>query len=187
MDPVATFKAMMGPLGRRVRLMISRAILTAVNDAGGLQVVQVKLLADEVRDSVERFQDYAFTSHPLPGAEGIVACVSGNRDHGVVIVMDDRRYRLHLQPGEAAMYDDLGHKVHFTRDGIVIDGAGQPITITNATKVRMETPLLEVTGEIEDRCDTDGRTMSGMRGIYNGHTHPENDSGGPTSAPNQAM
>ncbi len=179
---------LMQPIQRRVRLMISRALLTLVNDGAGIQVVQVKLLAGEVRDSVERMQNYGFTSVPHGGAEGVMACVSGDRDHGIVIVMDDRRHRpTGLEKGESAQYDDLGQMVHLTRNGIVITGAGLPVTITDTPKVRMETPLLEVTGEIKDRCDTDGRTMSGMRDIYNGHTHPENDSGGPTDAPNQGM
>lgn len=185
MDPVKTFNALIGPMRRRVRLMISRALLSAVNDAVGLQVVQVKLLADEVRDSVERFQNYGFTSHPKPGAEGILACVSGNRDHGVVIVMDDRRFRLHLEEGEAALYDDLGHKVHLTRAGIVVDGGGHQIIFTNAPSARFEMDI-EATGEIKDRCDTDGRTMSEMRAIYSGHNHP-GDSGGTTGSPNQGM
>jgi phage baseplate assembly protein V len=167
--------------------MVSRAILSAVNDAGGIQVVQVKLLADEVRDAVERFQNYGMTSFPLPGAEGIMVCVSGNRDHGIVISMDDRRYRpKNMQPGESAQYDDLGQMVHLTRDGIVITGAGLPVTITDTPKVRMETALLEVTGEIKDKCDSTGRTMSGMRTIYNGHTHND-PQGGAVAAPNQGM
>ena len=74
--------------------MISRAVLSAISDGAGIQLVQVKLLEGEVRDGVERFQNYGFTSVPLPGAEGIMACVSGNRDHGVIVAMDDRRYRI---------------------------------------------------------------------------------------------
>ena len=50
----------------------------------------------------------------------------------------------------------------------------------------MVTPLLECTGEIKDRCNSDGRTMEDMRNIYDGHTHP-GDSGGTTGAPNQVM
>lgn len=179
--------SLLAPVRRRVRLMVSRAILSAVNDAGGIQVVQVKLLANEVRDAVERFQNYGHTSFPLPGAEGIMVCVSGNRDHGIVISMDDRRYRpKNMQPGESAQYDDLGQKVHLTRDGIVIKGAGLPVTITDTPKVRMETALLEVTGEIKDMCDSTGKTMSGMRTIYNGHTHND-PQGGAVAAPNQGM
>lgn len=183
-----TIDALTAPLRRRVRLMVSRAILTALNDGPGIQILQVKLLANEVRDSVERFQNYGHTSYPLSGSEGIMVCVSGNRDHGVVIALDDRRYRpKNMQPGESAHYDDLGQKIHLTRTGIVITGAGLPVTITDTPKVRMDTPLLEVTGEIKDKCDSDGRTMSNMRSIYNGHTHPENDSGGPTGNPIQGM
>jgi len=110
------------PLRRRVRLMISRAVLSAISDGAGIQMVQVKLLDGEVRDGVERFQNYGQTSVPHAGAEGVMACVSGNRDHGIVIVMDDRRYRLKgLESGEVAMYDDLGQVVHLKRSGILVE------------------------------------------------------------------
>ena len=122
MDIVAIFDKLSAPLRRRVRLMVSRAVLAApVNDAGGIQVVQVKLLEGEVRDGVERMQNYGFTGVPLAGAEGVMVCVGGDRDHGIVIAMDDRRYRIKgMQPGEVALYDDLGQKVHLTRTGVVI-------------------------------------------------------------------
>lgn len=182
------FMKLLSPLSRRLRLMASRAVLSLIADAPGIQLVQVKLLDGEVRNGIERFQQYGCTSVPHPGAEGICLSLGADRDHGVVIVMDDRRYRLKgLENGEVALYDDLGQKVHLTRNGIVIDGAGLPITITDTPKVRMETPLLEVTGDIHDRCDTIGRTMQGMRDIYNIHVHPENDGGGPTDDPNEQM
>lgn len=61
-------------------------------------------------------------------------------------------------------------------------------TVQAATKVRLETPLLEVTGDIKDKCDSSGKTMSGMRTTYNSHNHNENNTvGGPTNLPNQAM
>lgn len=113
---------LLNPIRRRVRLMISRAVLSAISDGHGIQLVQVKLLEGEVRDGVERFQNYGLTSVPHPGAEGIMACVSGNRDHGVVIAMDDRRFRLQgLASGEVALYDDLGQVIHLKRTGILIE------------------------------------------------------------------
>ena len=66
----------------RVQLMIGRAILSAISDAGKIQTAQAQLLADEVQDDVERIQEYGFASVPLPGAEGVVVFVGGNRDHG---------------------------------------------------------------------------------------------------------
>lgn len=59
----------------------------------------------------------------------------------------------------------------FNARGIVIEGKTFPITLKSTIKVRLETPLLECTGEIKDRCESDGRSMEEMRNIYNGHNH----------------
>lgn len=40
---------------------------------------------------------------------------------------------------------------------------------------------IESTGEIKDKCDSGGLTMSAMRVTYNGHDHKENGSGGGTT------
>jgi phage baseplate assembly protein V len=175
-------------LGNRLRLVVARAVLGLVNDAAKLQVVQVTLQDGVVRDQVERFQQYGHTSVPHPGAEGIALAVGASTDHMVVICVDDRRYRLKgMKGGEVAMYDDLGHKVYLTRDGIVIEGAGQLVKMKNLTKLRVEAGI-EATGEIKDLCDGSGETMSNMRTAYNGHKHPENNvSGGSTDGPDQSM
>lgn len=184
------FDKLVAPLRRRVRLMISRAVLSAVNDAGGIQLVQVKLLDGEVRDGVERMQNYGFTSVPKAGAEGLMACVSGDRDHGIIVAMDDRRFRLKgLQAGEVALYDDLGHKVHLTRTGIVVDGGGHDLNITGVTNtyfsgaLHVETNIV-AGGEISDLCGT--KSMSGMRSVFNDHTHTD-PQGGSVAAPGALM
>jgi phage baseplate assembly protein V len=168
------------PVRQAVRLMVARAVLLIVNDGLGLQGLQISLLADETRDDVERFQDYGFTSHPLPGAEAVAVGVGGSRDHLVVIKVDDRRYRLKgLQAGEVAIYTDEGDKIVLKRGGIV--------EVMAATKVSIVAPLVEcsaalhVVGSITSGAnitaagnvaDQGGaKTMAGMRGAYNGHTH----------------
>jgi phage baseplate assembly protein V len=178
----------LAPLARGLQNLFSRGVVSAVNPGAKMQTVQIQLLTGESKDNVEHFEPYGYTAHPHAGAEQATGFVEGDRSHGIVLVVADRRYRLTgLAAGEVAIYDDQGQKVHLTRAGIVIDGAGLPMTITNTPKVRMETEMLECTGDIKDRCDSNGRTMDGMRGIYNGHDHPENDSGGPTDQPNQSM
>lgn len=174
----------------RMALMISRAVLLLVNDGLKLQGLQVSLLADEVRDDVERFQNYGFTSHPHPGAEAIAACVQGSRDHVVVLAVDDRRYRLQgLQAGEVAIYTDEGDKIVLKRGGVV--------ELTAATKVRVVAPLVEMTGALQvagnvtsggaitaagNVADQGGaKTMAGMRANYNAHKH------GTSPLPDQAM
>jgi phage baseplate assembly protein V len=179
---------MINRLGARVRGMVSRAVVNLINDATKLQGVQITLMADQVADDVERFQNYGLTSVPLPGAEAVALAVGGSTAHTVVVVVDDRRYRLKgLAGGEVALYDDLGHKVHLTRSGIVIDGAGHLVKMVNLTKLRVEANI-ESTGQIKDKCDAaDGRTMEQMRTTHTGHTHTTNALGAPSSTPNQPV
>ena len=81
----------------------------------------MRILNGEAKSELEHFEAYGITSHPLKGAEGVTLFFSGDRSHGVAILIGDRRYRLTgLAPGEVALYDDLGQKVHLTRNGIEI-------------------------------------------------------------------
>lgn len=189
---------MLHPLLLQISNLLGRGKVTAVDSTGKMQRLQVRILAGEPKDSIEHFEPYGFTSCPKTGAEHVSVFFDGDRSHGVTLVVADRRYRLTgLAAGEMAIHDDQGQKVHLTRNGIVIDGAGKDLIIQNtptitmkaATKVRMETALLEVTGNIKDNCDVPtGKTMVQMRTTYNTHTHPENNApGGSTNQPNQQM
>lgn len=108
------------PVNRRVRGLVSRAVVRVVNDALGQQGVQVSLGVGEVRSDVEHHQPYGFSAHPHPDAEGIFLSVGGSRNAGVVLAVGDRRYRLRsLEQGEVAIYDDLGTRVHLRRGGVL--------------------------------------------------------------------
>lgn len=187
---------MLAPIARRLGNMLARGSVAAANGAGKMRTLQIRMMSDETKDNVEHFEPYGFTSEPIQGAEHVTAFFDGDRSHGVTLVVADRRYRLQgLKAGEMAIFDDQGQKVYLTRTGIVIDGANLPLVIQNVptatvkatTKVRFETPLLEVTGQIKDLSDSTGKTMSAMRSTYNGHTHHENDVHGETNNPTQQM
>lgn len=172
------FGRFLAPYARRLGNLLARGVVSVVNAAAKMQVLQVKLLAGEAKAGLEHFEPYGFTAHPHAGAEALAVFLDGDRSHGIVIVTPDRRYRLTgLAAGEVALYTDEGDKIVMKR--------GNVIEITAATKVRMVTPLLEVTGEIKDRCDADGMTMEGMRQTYDIHTHNETQS--VTLVPNQQM
>lgn len=167
-------------LGRRIRLAIGRAVLEAVSDAGKRQTVQFSAFKGQVKDAVQRMQEYGFTSHPLTGAEVLYVCVGGNSDHPVAISVDDPRYRLTgLQPGECALYTHDGTKIILKLNG--------KVHITAATEVLVDTPILKCTGDIIDNFDAGGQSMQGMRAVYNIHTHHENDVNSETDAPTQTM
>lgn len=133
------FARLSAPLMRRIRSAIGRGFVRLVNDALKMQGLQVSLLADETWDNVERFQEYGFTSHPHPNAEAIVVFPGGKRDHGIVIAVDDRRYRLKsMAPGEVALYSDEGDYVWLKRN--------RNIEVLAGTKVKVTAPLTEIVG-----------------------------------------
>lgn len=171
----------------RLLMVVGRGRVTTSDDSGNVQVLQVRLGQDEVRDGTPRLAEYGLTSVPPIGSDAIVIFIGGDRSAGVAVATGNQGARPKgLAVGEVAIHDDQGQMVHITRSGITIKGAGKPVTIQDTPKVRIEADRLEVTGDIEDRCDTDGRTMAAMREIYNEHTHGGVQTGsGSTSIPNQ--
>lgn len=150
--------------------MIARGVVNLVSDTPALQELQVSLLAGEVRGRVERFQDYGFTSVPLPpdadGApEAVCAAIGGARAHMVALAVDDRRHRLRgLMAGEVALYSDEGDSIALKRNGRIELAAGQTLEVTagNCTLTIGPTGIsMEATGEIDLTCDSFRVTTSG--------------------------
>lgn len=121
------------PLRKRAQLAITRAILKLVNDSTGLQRVQVEAYSGDVRDEAERFQNYGFSSVPFAGAEAVAAAVGGTTSHTIIVVCDDRRFRLRgLENGEVAVYDDQNQVIKLRRDGVEIT-THLPVTVNAET------------------------------------------------------
>jgi len=109
----------LGPIKRRIQLMITRSVVTLVDSTTLLQMLQVSTIGAVSLDAVEHFENYGHTSNPLPGAEAIVFSVGGRLGHEVALNVADRRYRLKgLASGEVAIYDDLGQFIILKRDQI---------------------------------------------------------------------
>lgn len=104
------------PLKRRILLMTAKALVKAVNDAGGIQTMQITALAEESRD-VERYQDYGLSTHPPTGSQGIILFLGGDRSHGIAIKVDDPATRKKgLTQGEVALYTDEGDYLWLKRN-----------------------------------------------------------------------
>lgn len=124
-----------------------RGVVTLVKAAGAVQLVQMDALQGEQLQDAELFQHYGLTSNPPAGTMAIVLPIGGRTAHGIIIATEHGTYRLKgLASGEIALYDDQDQKVHITRAGIVIDGAGKPINIQNTPSVTMTTPIVHATG-----------------------------------------
>ncbi len=144
---------LLSPFARRIANFAARAIIKSVDDSKKMQLVQLSLLDVETRDAVEHFQNYGFTSRPAVGAEAILLSLGGHRDHGVAIVVEDRRYRvLNLDEGEVAVYDKTGSKIVFKKNGDI--------------EVTPSSGKMKVTGSIEASGDVKAGSISLMN-----HTH----------------
>ena len=169
-------------VARRVLLSFARALVTTVNDAGGVQMMQVKLNALETRDNTPRPMEFGLTSNPPVNSDAFVVFLGGDRSNGVVLGTVHQPSRPKgLAPGETMLYSQDGKYVYLTASGgIVVEAKGQAVTVNDATKVTinaatevdMNTPLLKVSGDIIDNAGTNSHTMAQMRTIFNSHTHP---------------
>lgn len=196
-------------LERRVENMIFRAVVryAKVTGGGGAVVSQIAGRSGDTSDDVLIVEPYGFASVPLPlsengqGAEMLVFQVE--RNLLLALPPMDRRYRKFAGaklPGESGVFDHTGQKITLKKDKkIVIEGA-HFLEMLIATKVLCDCPdveftgnvkisgNLEVGGDITDQAASgNARTVAGMREVYNGHNHPENDNNGPTDPPNQGM
>lgn len=172
-------------LAGRISNMFARGRVRSVNAAGKMQVLQLDLLAGETKDRLEHFEPYGITSHPLDGAEAAAAFLDGDRSHGLVLVVADRRYRLvGLQAGEMAIHDDQGQKVHLTRTGIVINGGGLPINVVNTPSVTIDSLLVSITGDLQVDGDAvfAGTVTNAGKNIGSTHTHGGVDPGASNTA-----
>lgn len=163
-------------LSSRVMMMFGRGVLRGVNDANGRQQLQVELLKGELRDGVEHMQNYGFTSHPT-GGDVAAASIGGNREQVIVLVVDDRRYRIPLEAGEVAMYDDLGNKIELLRD---------MVKITAVQHVEVMAPTIKLIGNLEVVGDitTTGTVTNNGKNIGSTHQHNGVTAGsGNTGAP----
>ncbi len=173
---IRLIQTMVAGLQRRIANMVVRVVVDSADDSKKLQLLKLKLLADETKDGVERFQDYGFTSVPEEGAEGLVLCIGGRRDQPVAFVVDDRRYRpRNLQSGEVAMYDKSGSLIVFKANG--------DIELTPSSGVLRFTGDLEVDGAVSatGNVAADGDVTAGAISL-SGHTH----SAGGYTAPQDA-
>ena len=156
-----TIAKMLAPLKRMIMLMIGRCVLTAVDDSGGLQTLQLKIYGRPVED-VERMQDFGVSSVPMEGFEAIYAHLGGSASHPVVLAVVDRDCRPVDQPaGSTILYNAFGDQVRVL-DGKVVVASDEVLLGESAVRKLIDERMIDV---------------------YNLHTHSTTSAGSPTGAP----
>ncbi len=161
----------------RVYGMISRGTIKKINDKSKLQELDIELLHEEEKTGVEVMGQYGFKSVPIKPSEkkakatALILFPQGNRSHGVVIAVDDRRHRPRdWKEGESGLYDDEGKLVKLSRDALEITtGASKkPFIVTidgstfTVTKDKIEAKIDKSTLTLEKTKTTvavDGTKM----------------------------
>lgn len=121
----STWKRLSAPIFRRIKMMLTRAVVRMIDPATMMQELQVEAFSGELLDRVEHWEPYGFTSHPHPGAEALVASINGRRAHTVAVTVADRRYRpTGLEEGEVCLHtdedaEDSDHRIVFKRGKII--------------------------------------------------------------------
>lgn len=193
----------MEPLQRRINNMIARGVITALNDAEGLQGVQATLTQGEVFDGMERVQQYGFSSHPPIGSEIVALFLNGNRDHPLVLGVDNREVRLRNQlPGDASIYSLLQNFVSAKADGsivlqgiagnsitltptgeIVLTAGGSTMTLSGTGTARIQAPDLELHGVASLKLDAGGTGVHYVPGAYVSYTTGASGTSAPIHPP----
>lgn len=147
-----------------------RGVLRLVKAAGAVQLVQIDGLAGEQLQDAELFQHYGYTSNPPAGTMAIIVPIGGKTSHGIAVATEHGGYRKKsLATGEVALYTDEGDCVVLNRGRVIRVVAGTQLEVTAplvtlkaSTKVRMETPLVEITGQL---TVAGGMAISGGSGV----------------------
>lgn len=155
---MAMLDALLRALRQRIANLAARGVVLLVADGNAVQQLQVRVLAGELRDRVQRVQPYGFNSVPLGGAYPVVLlCPGGDRAQALAVAVDDVRHRpTGGEPGESGLYDSHGNRVRL-RNGVLeitaaadlqvaVAGAGN-VTITGAGNLTVQGGLtVTVTG-----------------------------------------
>ena len=147
------------PLGRTVMSMIFGSLTTKVDDTTNLQLLNISSHKDLTMKDIERISEYRFTSVPPDGSEAVVVCISGNRDHPVIIATDSSTYRKNnLSEGDVCVYNNNSDYILLKANGDVV--------IKNSGKIRLGDETLTETspGTLNDGVVT-SQTLDTLTGL----------------------
>ncbi len=156
-------------LHNRIMMVLGRGVVVSVDDTGPLQLMQVKLGPNEVRDRTPVYGLFGFSSNAPRGAGMLAAFFGGNRTGGAAIATSHSPSRpRNLLSGESVVYNILGQKLYLSTTGMQLIGDGSlPLTITGFTQVTCACDI-HVTGTIHASGDVIAAGVSLVNHLTNG-------------------
>lgn len=166
-------------LYRQIKMLLGIGRAATFDDNEGVQTVQYQTSL-EVHSDTPRLAEFGFSSGLPAGSDVVMGFLGGDRSSGMIIASNHPSYRhRELNSGETVIYSQWGQFIKLTESGVIIEANNQPVIVNNATdvtvnvsvKVRLNTPLLEVSGDIVDNAGSNATTLKTLRDAYNSHNH----------------
>ncbi len=158
---------MLDRLASAIRSAVTRGKVTQ-SRVGPRTLLQITGLDGVVQQTVELLLPPGYSARPIAGSDIALLQVLGSADHIIALGGDTAGNAIQdLAPGEFGLTDG-------TQSIVIRTGY---IQLISPTKIRVESPLLECTGEIVANCDTASVTLGT-------HTHAVTTAPGTTAAPN---
>ena len=99
-------------LWSRVTSLITRGVVTGVDDSKPTQTLQLEIRFEEIADEVEHLQPFGLSFHP-PGDSEAAVLAAGAQDNLVAVGVTHRATRpTGVAEGEGGLYDADGWKVY---------------------------------------------------------------------------
>lgn len=138
---IRSISAFTAPIARRIKMLVQRSVLTRVKYDGKIRLLQVKVPGGQELADIEHLEPFGFTSHAPAGAECLVLAFGGNGSHSVGLQVGDRRYRMVIEEGDVAIYNQNADYLRLKNDGTA--------TLKSSTKVIVDSPQVEMTGTLK--------------------------------------
>lgn len=125
-------------LKNKIIRIIARCVLQEIDNTGKMQKIKAVLYGDEVIKNVDRLQEYGLETYPIADdqTEGIIVFQGGNRDQGICLKLNSRKYRpTDLSEGDVCLYaKDLNDGF---KNRVWIKPASNEIEITQADNMKV--------------------------------------------------
>lgn len=113
---------LLSPIKRSISTLITKGVVSNIvtKKSGETQRIQVDLGNDQVLDNVEQIQPFGLSSVPPIKAQALVLSLAGNRDHPVIIQIDDNDTRIEVNQGDVALYNSSGLNIELRGEEILL-------------------------------------------------------------------
>jgi phage gp45-like len=148
----------MDRLGNAIKTLVTRGKVAGAV-VGPRTLMQITGMDGVTQQVVELLLPPGYSARPVAGADLLLLQVMGSGDHVVALGGDLAGGAIaNLAPGEFGLSDGTQ---------MVVFRVGNMIQMISPTKVRVEAPVLECTGQIIANCDAAGASVA-----LGTHLHP---------------